>query len=77
MVEWSRIRWLSEFIVVVGMGSIQAAEFHVTPNGSPKGNGLVAEPWDLSTALVATEIVKPGDTVWIHSGTYRGGFVSR
>ncbi|MBC8115895.1 MAG: right-handed parallel beta-helix repeat-containing protein, partial [Candidatus Saccharimonas sp.] len=37
----------------------------------------MAEPWDLSTALVATEIVKPGDTVWIHAGTYRGGFVSR
>ncbi len=55
----------------------QAAEFHVTPTGTAKGTGSVAEPWDLATALVATETVKPGDTVWIHAGTYRGGFTSR
>ena len=29
------------------------------------------------TALAATDVVKPGDTVWLHAGTYRGGFVSR
>ncbi len=68
---------LSGLIVLASVISIQAAEFHATPSGSPKGNGSAAEPWDLGTALVASEIVKPGDTVWIHAGTYRGGFVSR
>jgi hypothetical protein len=54
-----------------------AAEFHVRPDGSPKGNGTLAAPWDLATALVATKDVKPGDTVWLHAGTYHGGFTSR
>ncbi len=56
---------------------LDGAEFHATPNGSPQGKGSVAEPWDLATALATTDVVKPGDTVWIHAGTYRGGFVSR
>jgi hypothetical protein len=30
----------------------------------------------LATALAAPETIKPGDTVWLHAGTYRGGFVS-
>jgi len=30
----------------------------------------------LATALSATERVKPGDTVWLHAGTYLGGFTS-
>ncbi len=54
-----------------------ATEFHVTPNGAPQGKGSIEEPWSLATALVATDVVKPGDTIWLHAGTYRGGFVSR
>jgi hypothetical protein len=57
--------------------TVRAADFHVTPAGSPKGDGSTARPWDLGTALAATDLVKPGDTVWLHAGTYRGGFVSR
>jgi hypothetical protein len=53
-----------------------AGEFHVAPAGSPQGNGSAEQPWDLATALAAAEIVQPGDTVWLHAGTYRGGFVS-
>ena len=34
-------------------------------------------PIVLATALNATKTVGPGDTVWIHAGTYRGGFASR
>ncbi len=65
-------------LVLVSMaGNFQAAEFHVTTAGSPKGNGSLASPWDLATALAASDVVKPGDSVWIHAGTYRGGFVSR
>src|SRR5688572_939503 len=55
----------------------RAAEFHAAPGGSPKGTGSKDAPWDLATALAATGTVKPGDTLWLHAGTYRGGFVSR
>lgn len=70
-------------LVVVGVAILsadaggRAAEFHVTPDGSAKGDGSKAAPWDLATALAATGAVKPGDTVWLHAGVYRGGFVSR
>lgn len=77
MVGAMRYRWLSGAIILACSVPVRAAEFHVSTTGSAKGNGSPAEPWDLSTALAATEIVKPGDTVWIHAGTYRGGFVSR
>jgi len=67
----------SLWLALLSASVTSAAEFHVTPAGSPKGNGSVAAPWDLGTALVATQDVKAGDTVWLHAGTYRGGFTSR
>jgi len=52
-------------------------EFFVTENGSPSGNGTLSKPWDLATALKHPLAVKPGDTIWVSSGTYTGGFVSQ
>ena len=49
--------------------------FHVTVNGSPAGDGSVDAPWDLSIALASSTIM-PGDTIYLHGGTYRGVFVS-
>jgi hypothetical protein len=57
--------------------SALAAEFFVSPEGTPQGNGSREHPWDLATALAQPETVKPGDTIWLRGGTYRGGFVSR
>ena len=57
--------------------STLATEFHVAPSALPKGTGSREHPWDLATALSSTEIVKPGDTIWLHEGTYRGGFTSQ
>ena len=54
-----------------------AAEWHVAPTGTARGNGSKASPWDLGTALNHPAPVKPGDTIWLHGGTYRGAFVSR
>ena len=54
-----------------------AAEFHVVPVGSPLGNGSPERPWDLATALAGPKEVRPGDTIWIHAGTYRGGYLSK
>ncbi|MFN0196236.1 MAG: right-handed parallel beta-helix repeat-containing protein [Planctomycetaceae bacterium] len=64
-------------VVALSLRIAGAAEFHVSPDGSHQGQGTAAEPWDLATALAAPEIVRPGDTIWLHGGTYRGGFVSR
>lgn len=74
------LRFLSQSLIWMAIaassGPLSAAEFHATPTGSPKGNGSMEAPWDLATALAASAIVKPGDSLWIHAGTYRGGFVS-
>src|SRR5690349_18030643 len=51
-----------------------AAEFFVSPTGSAHGNGSADAPWDLSTALQSSALVKPGDTIWIRGGTYQGAF---
>ncbi len=56
---------------------LNGEEYHVAVTGSSRGTGSAEQPWDLATAFAAAEKVKPGDTVWLHAGTYRGGFVSR
>lgn len=56
---------------------LAAEEFHAAPTGTEKGVGTRDQPWDLATALSAIERVKPGDTLWLHGGTYRGGFTSQ
>jgi hypothetical protein len=56
---------------------LTAAEFHVSPAGTPGGDGSAARPWDLATALSGAGPVRPGDTLWLRGGTYRGGFESR
>ena len=49
----------------------------VTPTGSSSGDGTMAKPWDLATALSgAGGKILPGDTVWLRGGTYNGSFTS-
>ncbi len=57
--------------------NIFATEWHVTVNGTPTGNGTLTAPWDIQTALNHPASVKPGDTIWLHQGDYKGRFVSR
>jgi hypothetical protein len=54
-----------------------AADFHVTVEGNPQGDGSNAKPWDLGTALAQPSAVKPGDTIRLAAGTYAGTFSSR
>ena len=54
-----------------------AADFYVSPDGNSSADGSRARPWDLATALAQPQAVKPGDTIWLLGGTYRGGFESR
>lgn len=49
---------------------------HVTVDGSPDGKGSADAPWDLQTALSHPAGIRPGDTIWLHDGTYVGGFKS-
>ncbi len=70
--------------VLILIGSVPAAatEWHVSPTGTSKADGSAGSPWDLPTALsgapnaAGTPRIGPGDTVWLHGGTYRGGFES-
>jgi hypothetical protein len=58
---------------VPGLGS----QFHVATNGTAGGNGSAAQPWNLQTALNAPGAVQPGDTIWVHGGTYYGTYSTR
>lgn len=64
-------------LMVSGARPALPAEFHVAPNGRESGDGSEALPWDLQTALSHPEAVAPGDTLWLHGGTYRGSFFSQ
>ena len=57
----------------VGPHPCPGAEYHATVGGSPSGDGSLAKPWDLATALAAPASLKAGDTIWIHGGIYGGG----
>jgi hypothetical protein len=48
-------------------------QFYVAPTGSPRGDGSLASPWDLATALSHPAAVRPGATIWVRGGTYGSG----
>jgi hypothetical protein len=52
------------------------AGFFVAPNGSASGDGSLARPWDLATALNQPPAVQPGAVIWLRGGTYHGTFTS-
>ena len=50
--------------------------WHVAPTGSSSATGTLGQPWSLAFALSgAGGRIQPGDTVWLHGGTYSGAFV--
>src|SRR3990170_4383037 len=57
--------------------SAAAARYYGAPGVRSGGNGSMERPWDLATALAHPAAVKPGDTIWIRGGTYKGAFTSR
>lgn len=51
--------------------SVPALNVYVAPTGSPAGDGSLAHPTDLQTALeIATTRGQPGGTIWLRGGTY-------
>ena len=62
-------------VLALGAPSRPAANYHVSPTGTARGDGSAKRPWDLATALAgARGRVQSGDTVWLHGGRYRGAF---
>src|SRR5688500_12364100 len=47
------------------------ADWYVGPKGTAKGEGTRRSPWDLESALLGQQAVKPGDTVYLLAGNYR------
>jgi hypothetical protein len=49
---------------------------YVAPDGEMGADGSLAHPLRLDVALSAKSPARPGDTLWLRGGTYRGSFVS-
>lgn len=63
--------------LVGGVPRVSAGtSYYVATNGSSSGDGSSSKPWDLQTALKHPAKVKPGDTIWVKGGTYKGNFTS-
>ncbi len=58
--------------------NVAGNEWHVTTNGTANGDGSIESPWDLASTLYnQPSNIQPGDTIWVHGGTYAGYFYSR
>jgi len=64
-------------VALASAAAAPASEFFAAPNGSASGDGSRARPWDLATALGEPRAVRPGDTITLVPGTYRGEFRSK
>src|SRR5712692_10274167 len=63
-------------IALAFSASARGSEFFVSPSGNADGDGNIGNPWSLAAALAQPAVVKPGDTIWLRGGTYRGTFTS-
>lgn len=61
--------------VCMSPGMLPGEEFHVMPGGGT-GAGTLADPWSIEYAFSHPSEVQPGDTIWLHGGTYSGGYAS-
>ena len=57
----------------VGRAHRTGQQFYVSATAGPAGDGSLANPWDLSTALSQPATVRPGATIWVRGGTYGNG----
>ena len=56
---------------------VQRSGYYADPGGTASGDGTIASPWDLATALSGGGgRIAAGDTVWLRGGVYRGDFRS-
>lgn len=55
----------------------QAADWYVAADAGDEGRGTLQSPWTLPVALEGgrgESRVRPGDTIWIRGGVYRGAY---
>jgi hypothetical protein len=67
----SVVLWLWVF------GPAHAADWYVAADVPDEGTGTIQASWTLRTALEggrSKSRVRPGDTIWVRGGTYRGTF---
>ena len=65
--QWGKTM-LFIFLFMLGMTGIKAGAIHVATTGSDENAGTAESP--LLTIHKAVEVVEPGDTIWVHGGTY-------
>lgn len=81
-VAWRNMPARTGFVSIMALAlmllgnALQAAEYHVSPDGHGNAAGTRSRPWNLENALEKTRVIKPGDTLWLHGGTYTGSFYS-
>lgn len=61
---------------LLSAGAASGADLYVSPFGSSSNRGSESSPLDLDTALSSRSPARPGDTIWLRGGTYKGKFVS-
>src|SRR4051812_44773031 len=50
------------------------SEWYASPGGSASASGSISSPLSLTAALSGNDgKIKPGDTIWLRSGTYGTG----
>ncbi|HUT37537.1 MAG TPA: hypothetical protein VNE39_28920 [Planctomycetota bacterium] len=59
-------------VAVVACVTALAREVHVSPAGTPEGDGSKERPLDVFTALSAKSPAQPGDTILLAGGVYEG-----
>jgi hypothetical protein len=77
----NRMKKLASWLFVLGINvwspvPALSADYYVSPNATASGTGAVSNPWTLRTALASPSAVRPGDTIWVRGGVYKGKFIS-
>src|SRR5687767_6973869 len=68
------IRRLSVLCVLLFPAIMLGNDIYVSSQGSPSGSGTMADPYDLTSALMG-RVGRPGDTFWLRGGNYVIGHI--
>jgi hypothetical protein len=68
--------FLNGLTYLASSGALWATDHYAAPYGRSTADGSISNPWDLDTALGSPSgsppgSIKPGDTIWLRTGTYR------
>lgn len=69
---------MNRFLILALIGGTLArtADFYVSASAQANsGDGSISAPWPIRTAFAQPSTVRPGDTIWLRGGIYRGKFI--